>query len=122
MAHRSQVIDLIRLHFLQDTGQVRGIGQIAVVQMKFRVSGMRILVDVIHALGVERRGTTLDTVHFIPFFQQEFCQVRTILPGNAGDESDFRHVYIPLYLSNLFSFYAFAYHHCGIATANFICR
>ncbi len=122
MAHRAQVIDLIRLHFLQDTGQVGAIGQVTVVQVEFRVSGMRILKDMIHALGVKRGGTTFDSVHFVAFFQQKFCQIRTILSGNAGDESDFRHVYFLQTYQKLFSFNAFAYHHCGIATAKLICR
>jgi hypothetical protein len=113
VAHRAQVVDFIRLHFLQDTGQVGGIGQVAVVQVEFRVRRVRILIDMVHTLGVERRGTTFNTVYFITFFQQQFCQVRTILPGNAGDESDFRHVYFSL-LMKFFSFNAFAYHHCGL--------
>jgi hypothetical protein len=38
VAHRAQVVHFIRLHFLQDTGQVGGIGQVAVVQVEFRVA------------------------------------------------------------------------------------
>src|SRR5690606_31814873 len=93
VAHRTQVVDFIRLHFLQDAGQVGGIGQVAIVQVEFRVCCMRVLVNMVHTFSVERRSTTLNTVYFIPFFQQQFCQVRTILSGNAGDESDFRHIY-----------------------------
>ena len=83
MAHRAQVVHFIRLHFLQDTGQVGGIGQVAVVQVEFRVCRVRILINMIDTFGVERRGTTFNTVYFIPFFQQELCQIRTILPGDA---------------------------------------
>src|SRR5690606_32194279 len=45
VAHRAQVVNFIRLYFLQDAGQVGGIGQVAVVQMEFRVRRMRILVN-----------------------------------------------------------------------------
>ena len=53
VAHRAQVVHFIRLHFLQNTGQVGSIGQVAVVQMEFRVRRMRILINVIHTFGVE---------------------------------------------------------------------
>ena len=96
MAHCAQIVDFIRLHFLQDTGKVGAVGQVAVMQMEFRVCSMRILIDVVHTLGVERRSAAFNAVNFIPFLQQKLRQIRTILPGNAGDESDFRHVYIPL--------------------------
>ena len=42
VAHRARVVNFIRLYFLQDAGQVGGIGQVAVVQMEFRVRRMRI--------------------------------------------------------------------------------
>lgn len=42
VAHRAQVVDFIRLYFLQDTGQVGGIGQVAVMQVEFRVRRVRI--------------------------------------------------------------------------------
>ncbi len=122
MAHRPQVVDFVRLHFLQDTGQVGAVGQIAIVQMEFRVGSVRILVDVIHAFSVKRGGATLDAVNLIAFLQQQLCQIRAILPGNAGDESDFRHNFILQTYQKLFSFYAFAYHHCGIATADGVGR
>ena len=70
VAHRAQVVHFIRLHFLQDTGQVGGIGQVAVVQVEFRVRRVRILIDMIHTFGVERRRTTLNTVYFVTLFQQ----------------------------------------------------
>ncbi|STI85249.1 Uncharacterised protein [Escherichia coli] len=59
------------------------------MQMEFRVAGVRILINVIHALGVEGRCTTLNTMHLVTFFQQKLCQVRTVLSGYTGDERDF---------------------------------
>ena len=37
---------------------------------------MRVLVDVVYALGVERAGPALDAVDLVAFFQKEFGQVR----------------------------------------------
>ena len=54
MGLRAQVVDLVGLHLLQDAGQVRAVGQITVVQIEVAVIGMRILIDVVDALGVEQ--------------------------------------------------------------------
>jgi len=43
-----------------------------------------ILVKVIDALGIKLRSSTFDAVDFIPFFQQKFCKIRTVLPGYSG--------------------------------------
>ena len=83
MALRSEIVDFVRLDLLDDPNQIGRIRQISVVQLEPYVSLMRILVLVVDAIGVKRRGTTLDAVHRIAFFQQEFCQIRTVLPGNA---------------------------------------
>ena len=53
VAHRAQVVDFIRLYFLQDAGQVGGIGQVAVVQVEFRVRRVRILINMIDTFGVK---------------------------------------------------------------------
>ena len=85
----AEVVDLVRLYFLQDAGQVGGVGEIAVVELEARVFNVRIFVDVIDALGVEERGAALDAVHDVALFEQEFGEVRTILAGYAGDQGDF---------------------------------
>jgi hypothetical protein len=63
MAHRSQVVDLVRLGLLDDADQVGGVGQIAVVQFEFGIIYVRVLVQMIDTVGVEQRGATLHTVH-----------------------------------------------------------
>jgi hypothetical protein len=52
---------------------------------------MRILVQVIDAVGVEQAAAALDAMDFIAFAQQQFCQVGAVLSGDACDESDFGH-------------------------------
>ena len=76
-------------HLAEDAGEVRAVGQIAIVQAETRVLDMRILVDVIDALGVEERGAALDAVDFVAFFEQEFREIGTVLSGDAGDECFF---------------------------------
>jgi len=46
---------------------------------------MRVLVDVVNLLGIERAGAALDALHDLAFFQQEFSQLGAVLAGDAGD-------------------------------------
>ena len=89
MALGTQVVDLVGLHLLQYADQVGRIGQVPVMQHKIAVVDVRILVNVVHPLGVERRGSALDAVHFVTFFQQQFREVGTVLAGDACDECFF---------------------------------
>jgi hypothetical protein len=50
---------------------------------------VRIFVDMIDARRVERRSTALDSVYLIPFFEQKFGKVRTILAGDSRDKRNF---------------------------------
>jgi hypothetical protein len=43
----------------------------------------------VNAPGVQRRSATEDAMHLIPFSQQQFRQVRTVLTGDAGEEGFF---------------------------------
>src|SRR5690606_36402063 len=83
---RGEVVDLVGLHFLDDAGQVGGISEIAVLQDEILVLDVRVLIDVVHPLGVERRGATLDAMDLVTFFQQQFREIGTILAGNPGDQ------------------------------------
>jgi hypothetical protein len=53
VAHRAQVVDLVGLHLLHDAQQVGAVGQVAVVQLEAGAVDMRILVQVVDAVGVE---------------------------------------------------------------------
>ena len=52
---------------------------------------MRILVEVIDAVGVEERGAALDTVDLIITLEQKLRETGTVLAGDAGNERDFDH-------------------------------
>ncbi len=49
MALRSQVVDFVRLGLLDDANEVRGIGQVAMVQDEAAVRLVGILVEVVDA-------------------------------------------------------------------------
>ena len=91
MALRAQVVDLVRLHLVNDAGEVGRIGEIAVMEHELLLRHVRILVDVVHPLGVEQRRAPLDAMHLVPLFQQQFGQVRPVLTGHAGDQRPFLH-------------------------------
>ena len=91
---RREVVDLVRLHLLDDADQVGGIGQVAVVQHEIAVGDVRVLVQVVDAVGVEQRGAALDAVDHVALFQQEFGKIGAVLAGDAGDEGNFSHLAI----------------------------
>jgi hypothetical protein len=89
MALGAKIIDFVRLDVLQDTRQVRTVGQIPVVQLKPRVIDMGIGVDMVDALRVEQRRAPLDTMNLIPFREQKFSKVGAILSRDTSDKSNF---------------------------------
>ena len=89
---RAQVIYFVGADFRQQASEVGGVSQIAVMQFEAHVVDVRVLVDMVDALGVELRRAAFDAVDFIAFFQQKFCQIRTVLACNAGDKGDFARV------------------------------
>ena len=59
------------------------------MQFEIGVFDVRILVDVVHPLGVERAGPALNAVNDVALFQQKLGKVRAVLAGDAGDKGDF---------------------------------
>lgn len=53
MALGGEVVYLVRLGFLDDPDQVRGVGKVTVVHEEIYVSLVGILVEVVYAFGVE---------------------------------------------------------------------
>ena len=82
MALRGEIVDLVRLGLLDDADQVGRIGHVAVVQEEPRALLVRVLVEMIDALGVERRGAALDAVDHIALGQQELGEIGAVLAGD----------------------------------------
>jgi len=83
---RAQIVDLVRLDFLKDAGEVGAIAEIAVVQLELGRGRMGILIDVIDALGVEQRGAPFDPIDLIALGEQEFGKIGPVLSGDAGNQ------------------------------------
>ena len=91
MALRPEVVHLVGVHLLHHVNQVRGIGEIAVMQHEAAAPVVRILVQMVDPVGVEQRGPALDAMDGVALAEQEFGQVGAILAGDTGDECGFGH-------------------------------
>src|SRR5262249_50715971 len=86
VALRSEVVDLVGLCLLDDADEARRIGHIAVVQDEVARLVVRILVEVVDAIGIEERAAPLDAVHHVALGEQQLGEIGAVLAGKAGDE------------------------------------
>jgi hypothetical protein len=77
---------MVRLVLLDETDQVGGVRHIAVVHEKVGVCIVRIDVELVDTVGVERRGPPFDAVHGIALLEQQARQIRLVLPSDARDQ------------------------------------
>ena len=91
MALRGEVVEFVGLYLLDDADQAAGVGQVAVVEDEAAVRLVRVLVEMVDAVGVEQRTAALDAVDDVALGQQEFGQVGAVLAGDAGDQGGFVH-------------------------------
>ncbi len=94
VAHRAQVVDLVGLHLLHDADEVGAVGEVTVVQLEAGVVDVRVLVEVVDAVGVEERRAPLDAVHLVALGEQQFGEVGAVLAGHAGDECSLGHAQV----------------------------
>ena len=90
MALRTEMINFFGPDIIDDVGDEACIGQVAVVQEESRGTVMRIHIDVVDSLRVERAGSANDAVDFIVFRKKQFCQIRAVLTCDAGNERLFQ--------------------------------
>jgi hypothetical protein len=72
---RGQVVDLGRLDLVHQGDQASAVGEVAVVQEEAGALLVRILVEVVDAVGVERRRATDQSVHLVALAEQQLSQV-----------------------------------------------
>ena len=65
MALGAEVIDLIRLHLLDDPDQVGAVGEVAVMEHQARITLVRILIQMIDPAGVEAARAPLNAMHLV---------------------------------------------------------
>src|SRR5207237_8433085 len=66
-----------------EIGRVR---QIAIMHPEANVLEMRILIEMINALGIERRRTPFHSVYRVAFCKQQFGEIGAVLPCYTGNE------------------------------------
>src|SRR4029453_17222234 len=86
MRLRRKIVDLIRLRFLHNADDVSRVGHIAVMQMEGNTLLVRIMNQMVDALGIEGRRTALDAMDDVSLGQKKFGEVGAVLSGHAGDE------------------------------------
>ena len=70
MALRRQIVYLVRLKLLNQANQIGGIGHVAKVHEKFYPGFMRVLIQVIHAPGIERRRAPLYPMNLVALTEE----------------------------------------------------
>ena len=65
-----QVVDLVRLDFLNEADEVRRVGQVPVVEEEPHVLFVRVLIEVVDAVGVELARSALEAVHLVAMVQK----------------------------------------------------
>jgi hypothetical protein len=83
VALRAEVVDLIRLHFLNGVQETAGVRQIAVMPNESSVAEMRVQVEMIDAIRVEQRTAALYTVDLVAPVKQELRQIGSVLASYA---------------------------------------
>jgi hypothetical protein len=48
----------------------------------------------VDTLRIESGRTPDQTVYFVPFLEQQLCQIRTILAGNPGNQGFFHELFL----------------------------
>src|SRR5690606_23241097 len=84
-ALRGEVVDLVRLALGQRELQRRLIEHVAWDQMQA-------VLNVLDPAEVDRAGAADQPIYLVAFFKQELGQIRTVLPGDPGDQRAFSHV------------------------------
>ena len=85
VALRSEVVDFVGLHLLDDPDQVRRVRHVAEVELEAHVLLVRVVIQVIDPIRVEQRRASLDAMDFVSLLQQELCEISAVLPSDAGD-------------------------------------
>ncbi len=73
MALGTQVVDLVRLDFLDDAGEVAAVGQITKWQMQITVARLLILINIVNTTCIEQQRTATDAVDDAAHLQQKPC-------------------------------------------------
>src|SRR6185295_6361730 len=100
MALRGKVVDFVRLDRLEDPHDAARIGHVAVMQDEATIGYVGILIEMVDALGIEKRRAPFHAVDHIPFVQQQLGQVSAVLAGDSGNQCSAVH-WLPSFGSSI---------------------
>ena len=75
MALRAKIVDFIGAQIVEQLHQLRGIGQVAIMQKKACSVDVWVRVKMVDAACVKRRCASDDAMDLIAFFQKKFGQI-----------------------------------------------
>ena len=84
MRLRREIVDLVGLRFLHDADDIGRIRDITVMQMEGDTLFVRVMNEVVDALGIERRRAALHAMDNVTLGEKKLGKVGAILPGHAG--------------------------------------
>src|SRR5437868_678461 len=87
MALCGKIVDLVGLVLLVEEVEGGGVREVAVVHAGGGVALMRVNVEIIDSGRIEGRGAPLDAVDRVAFFQQQTCEVSTVLACDPCNQS-----------------------------------
>jgi hypothetical protein len=62
------------------------------VQLQAHIRFVRILIQVVYAVGIERGSPPFDAVNGVPLRKQQFGKIGAVLPGDSRDQCCLRQV------------------------------
>ena len=89
MALRAEIVDFVRLEFMQDRRKRATVREVGVMEKEPIIGFMEILKNMIDTIGIETRSTALEAMNFIAFFEEKLGQIRAVLTCATGDQSLF---------------------------------
>ena len=83
---RREIVDLVWLGLLNNADDIGRVGDIPIMELKRNAFLVRVVDEMVNALGVEGGRTALHAVDDISFRKKKLGEIRAILSGCAGDE------------------------------------
>ena len=93
MTHRTEVIDLVRLRFLNDADDVGGISEVTIMHLEFYIRLMLIFIKMIYTFCIKKRTPSLYTMYHVSFVEKKFSKIGAVLTGYSCDECNFHNVW-----------------------------
>ena len=90
VALSTEIVDLVRGDLFQDVSQRGAVGQVAVMERELETAVVRIMVNLIDAVGVEQASPANYPVDLIAFLEEKSGEIGPVLAGHAGDQGSLR--------------------------------